>query len=123
MSTKRNDAAGAQPTDPPWARLLFLLVQSPDGQCWRAILLVTPLLLLMTGLVMVTAVAAPVNWAGGALGIGSLTALAVSRRRIRGGSEPPTGAGSESTRSARHCGTRVAVRPVQPPSGPGPEKG
>jgi hypothetical protein len=123
VSTKRTDPAGAQPTDPPWARLLFLLVQSPDGQCWRAILLVTPFLLLMTGLVMVTAVAAPVNWVGGALGLGSLTALAASRRRIRGASEPLRIARSESTRAARHCGTRAAVRPVQRPSGPVPEKG
>jgi hypothetical protein len=125
VSTKRTDPAGAQPTDPPWARLLFLLVQGPDGQCWRAILLVTPLLLLMTGLVVVTAAAAPVNWVGGALGVGSLTTLAVSRsrRRIPGASEPLMRAHTDSTRSSRHCGTRAAVRPGRQPSGPLPTDG
>lgn len=83
MSTQRTGPAGAQPTDPPWARLLFLLVQGPDGQCWRAVLLMTPLLLLVTGLVVVMAAVAPVSWVGGAVGVGSLTALAVSRRRTQ----------------------------------------
>lgn len=87
MSTERTDPVGAQPSDPPWARLLFLLVQGSDGQWWRAILLVTPLLLLVAGLALVTAAVLPVGWVGGALGVGSLTALAVARRR--GGASRP----------------------------------
>ncbi|HSL07578.1 MAG TPA: hypothetical protein VK887_06330 [Pseudonocardiaceae bacterium] len=80
MSAKRTEPVGAQPGDPPWARLLFLLVQGRDGQWWRAILLVTPLLLLVAGLAVAAAVL-PLGWVGGALGVGSLTALAVARRR------------------------------------------
>lgn len=81
MSVKKPNPVGAQPTDPPWARLLFTLVEGPDRQCWRAILLVTPLLLLMAGFVMVAMKAAPVSWISGAMGVGSLTALAICRRR------------------------------------------
>lgn len=52
MSTKKIDPNGAQPTDPPWARLLFLVVQGREGQWWRAILLLVPLLLLVIALVV-----------------------------------------------------------------------
>ena len=52
MSDKKIDLSGAQPTDPPWARLLFLVVQGREGQWWRAILLVVPLLLLVVALVV-----------------------------------------------------------------------
>jgi hypothetical protein len=77
VSTRRTDPVGAQPTDPPWARLLFLLVQGRDGQWWRGFLLVA-----LTGLLLIGVLAVlPVGWAGGALGVGSLTALAVARRR------------------------------------------
>jgi hypothetical protein len=77
VSTKRIDPGGAQPTDPPWARLLFLLVDGREGQWWRGFLLVA-----LTGLLLVGVLAVlPVGWFGGALGVGSLTALAVARRR------------------------------------------
>jgi hypothetical protein len=83
VNTKRGGPAGPQQTDPPWARLLFMVLEGREGQCWRAILLVTPLLLLMIGLFVVVVVAAhvfPAGWAGGVLGIGSLTAaLALAR--------------------------------------------
>ncbi|MGH4007105.1 MAG: hypothetical protein ACRDTH_02865 [Pseudonocardiaceae bacterium] len=85
MSTKRPDAARAQPADPPWARLLFLLVQGRDGQWWRGLLLIA-----LTGLLLVGVLAvlpAPAGWVGGALGVGSLIALAVARRR--GGATRP----------------------------------
>jgi hypothetical protein len=54
MSGRKIDLSGAQPTDPPWARLLFLVVQGRDGQWWRAILLIMPLLLLAVALVVLT---------------------------------------------------------------------
>ncbi|MGH3812238.1 MAG: hypothetical protein ACRDUV_07240 [Pseudonocardiaceae bacterium] len=79
MTAKRTDLVGAQPGDPPWARLLFLLVQGRDGQWWRGLLLIA-----LTGLLLVGVLAmlpAPAGWLGGALGVGSLTALAVARRR------------------------------------------
>ena len=77
MSTKRIDPVGAQPTDPPWARLLFLLLQGHDGQWWRGFLLVA-----LTGLLLIGVLAVlPVGWVGGALGVGSLAALAVARCR------------------------------------------
>jgi hypothetical protein len=88
VTTKKIDLIGAQPTDPPWARLLFLLVQGRDGQWWRAILLLAPLLLLvvaLVGLVSMIAALLPLGgWISGAVGIGSLTAsgaLALCRRR------------------------------------------
>ncbi|MCA1707939.1 MAG: hypothetical protein LC808_33555 [Actinobacteria bacterium] len=82
MSTDRTDLVGPQPTDPPWARLLFMLLIGRDGQCWRAVLLLTPLLLLVAGVVLV-ATTAPGGWIGGVLGFGSLTALAMSQRHKR----------------------------------------
>lgn len=82
MSTEPAGPVGAQPSDPPWARLLFVVLEGREGQCWRAVLLLTPLLLLVTGLVVVTT-AAPAGWMGGALGVvGSLTAaLALAKQR------------------------------------------
>ncbi|MGH3883310.1 MAG: hypothetical protein ACRDRY_20520 [Pseudonocardiaceae bacterium] len=79
MSTKRTDPVGAQPTDPPWARLLFLLVQGRDGQWWRGFVLMALTGLLLVGVLAVLPVFA--GWVGGVLGVGSLTALAVARRR------------------------------------------
>ncbi len=87
MSTKRTDPVGAQPDDPPWARLLFLMLQGPDGQWWRGLLLIALaglLLIALAGLLLVGVLAVlpvPAGWVGGALGVGSLTALAVARRR------------------------------------------
>ncbi len=49
---RKTDLNGVQPSDPPWARLLFLVVQGRDGQWWRAILLVVLLLLLVIALVV-----------------------------------------------------------------------
>ncbi|MGH4008440.1 MAG: hypothetical protein ACRDTH_09865 [Pseudonocardiaceae bacterium] len=43
VTTTQADLGGPQPTDPPWARLLFALVQGREGQWWRAILLFMPL--------------------------------------------------------------------------------
>lgn len=77
MTAKRADSVGAQPSDPAWARLLFMLVQGRDGQWWRAILLVMPLLVLV-GLI---AAVPPVGWVGGALGVGGLTAAFARRQR------------------------------------------
>jgi hypothetical protein len=79
VSTKRADSVGAQPTDPPWARLLFLLVQGRDGQWWRGFLLMALTGLLLVGVLAVLPVVA--GWVGGVLGVGSLTALTVARRR------------------------------------------
>ncbi|MDQ3765044.1 MAG: hypothetical protein M3460_27120 [Actinomycetota bacterium] len=88
MTDKNTDPIGAKLTDPPWARLLFLLVQGRDGQWWRAIVLLGSLLLLMvalTGLLGVIAVLLPFEgWISGVIGVGSLTAggaLALRRRQ------------------------------------------
>lgn len=78
MTAERTDLVGAQPGDPAWARLLFLLVQGREGQWWRALLLVTPVLVLIG----VLAAVPPVGWVGGALGAGGLAA-ALARRRQR----------------------------------------
>lgn len=89
MSIKGTDPAGAQATDPPWARLLFLLVQGRDGQWWRGFLLVA-----LTGLLLVGVLAAVLvfaGWVGGAVGVGSLAALVVSRHRRRSSSERCSG--------------------------------
>jgi hypothetical protein len=61
--------------------LLFVLVQGRDGQWWRGFLLMA-----LTGLLLVGVLAALLvlaGWTGGGLGVGSLTALAVARRRRR----------------------------------------
>lgn len=83
MNSEGIDPVGAQPGDPPWARLLFLLVrllfllvQGREGQWWRAILLAMPLLVLVG---VITAM--PPGWVGGALGVGGLAAALVRRRR------------------------------------------
>ena len=90
MRAKKIDPSGAQPTDPPWARLLFLVVEGHDGQWWRAIVLVIPLLLLVVALITLTevimlAALLPLgDWINGATGTGSLIAvgaLAWYRRR------------------------------------------
>ncbi|MGH3870950.1 MAG: hypothetical protein ACRDSR_05450 [Pseudonocardiaceae bacterium] len=89
MSTKKIDSSGAQPTDPPWARLLFLLVQGREGQWWRAILLVISLSLLTIALVvlidviMIAALPPLGGWIGSATGAGSLIAGLVWYRRRR----------------------------------------
>lgn len=114
MSTKKIDPRGAQPTDPPWARLLFLLVQGRDGQWWRAILLAVPLLLLvvalvgLVGMMMITALLPLGGWISGAIGVGWLTAggaLALCRRRHnvtsrRVNHRAPRPASGTSTRSS-----------------------
>ena len=79
MSAEGVELVGAQPSDPAWARLLFVLVEGRDGQWWRGFLLVA-----LTGLVVVgVAGALPAGWVGGLLGVGSLTAgaAALARRR------------------------------------------
>lgn len=82
MTTERADPAGAQPGDPAWARLLFVLVEGRNGQWWRGSLLVA-----LAGLVMAALVGALVGalalagWVGGVLGVGSLTAAAALTRR------------------------------------------
>ncbi|MGH4016568.1 MAG: hypothetical protein ACRDSL_22080 [Pseudonocardiaceae bacterium] len=81
MTTKKIDPVGAQPTDPPWARLLFLLVQGREGQWWRGSLLMALAGLLVVALFGVLAAVLPASWVGGALGVGSLTVAALARRR------------------------------------------
>jgi O-antigen ligase len=83
VSTKRIDQIGAQPDDPPWARLLFLLVQGRDGQWWRGLLLVALTGLLGVALVGALALA---GWVGGALGVAAgIAALARGRRQANSG--------------------------------------
>lgn len=81
MTTKRTDPVGAQPDDPPWWRLLFLLVQGRDGEWWRGFVLVA-----LAGLLLVAGLGALLmfaDWRAGALGVGSLAALGLARRRRR----------------------------------------
>lgn len=81
MTTKRIDPLGAQPTDPPGWRLLFRLVEGRDGQWRRGIALLFLIgLLLVSGLVALLILA---GWTGGVLGVGSLAALGLARRRRR----------------------------------------
>lgn len=77
MNTNKIDPVGAQPTDPPWWRLLFLLVQGRDGQWWRGFLL-----LALTGLLLVVALLVA-GGVGGVLGAGLLPALVVAWHRRR----------------------------------------
>lgn len=88
MSAKKIDPSGAQPTDPPWARLLFLLVQGREGQWWRAILLVVPLLLAVIALatlvlMIIFGALLPLDgWIGGVAGsVFAAGALAWYQRR------------------------------------------
>jgi hypothetical protein len=78
VNTNRTDPVGAQPTDPPWWRLLFLLVQGRDGQWWRGFLL-----LALAGLLLVAALLVFAGGVGGVLGAGLLPALVVAWRRRR----------------------------------------
>jgi hypothetical protein len=84
VSAEKVGSVGPQSTDPPWVRLLFTVLEGRDGQIWRAVLLMTPPLLLVAGLVIVVT-GAPVGWIIGALGGGSLTtsAFALFKRRQR----------------------------------------
>lgn len=81
MTTERVESVGAQPTDPALMRLLFLLVEGREGQVWRAVLLLTPLLLVL-GLVLVT-FSAVVGSIVGAVGVGSLIASTIALSRLR----------------------------------------
>jgi len=91
VNIKRTDPVGAQPDDPPWWRLLFLLVQGRDGQWWRGFLLVALVGLLSVGMLAALlafagwtgGVLGTGSWTGGILGAGSLTTLAVARCRWR----------------------------------------
>lgn len=76
MSAKKIDPSGAQPTDPAWARLLFLVVEGRNGQWWRAILLVVTLLLLVIALVVLIGTLRPLGvWISS--GAGSLIAAGI----------------------------------------------
>lgn len=81
MSTPKPGPVGAQPADPPWWRLLFLLVQGHDGQWRRGFALVTLIGLLLVGIL--TALLAFAGWAGGVLGAGWLPILIVAWRGRR----------------------------------------
>ncbi len=81
MTTKKIDPTGAQPSDPPWWRLVFLLVQGGDGQWWRGLLLLTLAGTLLVGVLGALLLAA--GWTGGAVGVGSLAALGLARRGQR----------------------------------------
>lgn len=81
---------GAQPGDPAWVRLLFVMVEGQHGQWWRALLLVA--LVGLVGAALLAALAPALagwvtlaGWVGSALGIGSLTAgmTALAWRRKR----------------------------------------
>lgn len=70
MTTKRTAPVGAQPSDPPCWRLLFLMVQGRDGEWWRGFALMA-----LSGLLVVGGLSALLvitGWPGGALGAGSL---------------------------------------------------
>ncbi len=85
---------GAQPTDPPRWRLLFLLVQGRDGEWLRGFVLLVLLLAVLVALVALISGLAGLlpgiwvtGWAGGgALGASSLLAwrhVVRWRRRVR----------------------------------------
>jgi hypothetical protein len=82
VTSKNIDPIGAQPTDPPWWRLLFLLVQGRDGQWWRGFLLMALIGLVLVG-VLVATLLIFAGGVGGALGVGSMAALGVAQRRRR----------------------------------------
>lgn len=79
MTTKRSDLVGALPNDAPCWRLLFLLVQSRDGEWWRGFLLLALAGLLLIGVLF--ALSTFPDWAAGVLGAGSLTAALATRHR------------------------------------------
>ncbi|MEO7196688.1 MAG: hypothetical protein ABIZ05_18020 [Pseudonocardiaceae bacterium] len=77
MTTKKHDPVRAQPEDPPWWRLVFLVVQGPHGQWWRGFALIGLLLVGMLAALLVFA-----GGAGGALGVGSLAVAWRGRHRL-----------------------------------------
>ena len=82
MSNHRGDPVMAQPTDPPWARLLFMVLEGRNGQCWRAVLLLMPPLLLVVGLVLLTTTA-PMWWISATVALGLLSASSLTLGRLR----------------------------------------
>ncbi|MGH3832142.1 MAG: hypothetical protein ACRDRS_17130 [Pseudonocardiaceae bacterium] len=80
MTATKPDPVGAQPEDPPWWRLLFLLVQGPGGQWWRGFALMALVGLLLVGVLAALLVFA--GGAGGALGVGSLVLAWRGRHRL-----------------------------------------
>jgi hypothetical protein len=100
VSSKKIDPVGAQPTDPPGWRLLFMLVQGHEGQWWRGFLLVS-----LTGLLSVALLVtllALAGWTGGILSVGSLAALGLARhRRPRHHSLAPIGGPAGQTDQTR----------------------
>lgn len=82
-----NNPAGFQPTDAPWWRLVFLLVDGDDDQWRRGLMLIVLAgMFLVGGLVVLLFFASWAGGAGGALAAGLLTTLFVDRRhRSRSG--------------------------------------
>ena len=133
VTTKRTEPVGVQPHDPPWWRLLFLLVQGREGEWWRGfVLMALSGLLLIDGL---GALLALTGWTGGGFGVGSLAVLSVlgaqaSLRewgargwvggRCRGPRSRPGVA--RRRRAGYGCRPRCAARPA-PPAGPSPAAG
>jgi hypothetical protein len=112
VSTRRIDLVGAQPDDPPWWRLLFLLVQGREGEWWRGLLLVALAGLLLVGGLGTLLVLA--GWTGGAIGIGSLAALSAARRRRRrsGTCQRAGGAAADATDLEADAAEHVGVEQV-----------
>jgi hypothetical protein len=87
VTVESTNLMGAQPTDPPWARIVFLLFQGREVHWGRVILMVAwlCLLLLITlgGFLVMIAVLPHVGWVYGLVGIGSVTAGTLTVRRYR----------------------------------------
>jgi hypothetical protein len=85
VTAKKTEPVGAQPTDPPWARLLFVLVEGRDGQWRRSILLLASLLLVvlaLAGLVGMIGALPPLGgWVVSGVFVTTSGALALRRRR------------------------------------------
>ncbi len=78
---------GAQPTDPPWARIVFLLFEGREVHWGRVTLMVAWLCMLplitLGGFLAMIAVLPHGGWVYGLVGIGSVTAGTLTVRRHR----------------------------------------
>lgn len=121
VTTERDDPHGAQPNDPAWARLLFLLVQGRDGQWWRAILLMVPVLLLVAVLAMIMAELPVASWLG-LFGVSTaVTGGVLARsRRHRTHARTATSQDSHATPRASACTGVSAVSACSDGSFPSP---
>jgi hypothetical protein len=87
VTVESTNLMGAQPTDPPWARIVFLLFQGREVHWGRVILMVAWLCLLLSitlgGFLVMIAVLPHVGWVYGLVGVGSVTAGTLTVRRYR----------------------------------------